>query len=88
MVLADVDFEPGWQPHRQTIPQVTAQEYASELHRAKRRDRVVRVDVFVFAICDPLFIGQPGIAEMVAKFAIKFSWRIVMKSAKGEAVIQ
>jgi hypothetical protein len=51
-VLADVDFELGRHPHRLSVLQVNAQQNASELHRAVRRDRVARVDVFVIAICN------------------------------------
>ncbi len=88
VVPVDVDFELGRHPHRQTIPQVNTQENTSELHRAERRDRVACIDVFVFAICDPLFVEQPGIAEMVTELAIEFARRVVVEPAKGEAVIQ
>lgn len=70
------------------IAQVNAQVMARELHRLDRDDRMVRVDILVSAIYNPLFVEQPVITEMVAKFAIEFARGVVMEPSKSEAVIQ
>ncbi len=49
---------------------------------------MARVDILVSAIYNPLFIEQPVITEMVAKFAIEFARGVVMEPSKSEAVIQ
>lgn len=87
-VSAAVDFELARHPHKPNSAQATAQDNASELHRAVREDRVGRINFDVSVICNSLFVEQPVIAEMVAELAVEFARSVVMEPAKSKAVIQ